>query len=105
MGGSICSFCKRLARNSQSWVIVCGKLTWMGHGSKREKVPRSPFTVRKGQGWWVAVRCSILTARKAGYKGEGEEAKSHCNIFNYLIWCYLCTTADHDTYESNKHNY
>lgn len=77
----------------------------MGHGSKRVKIPRGLFIGTKGQGWWVAVRYSILTAKKAGYKDGGEEAKSHCNIFNYLIWCHLCITADHDTYGSNKHNY
>lgn len=59
----------------------------------------------KGQGWWVAVRCFNTDSQKAGYKGGEEDAKSHCNIFNYLIGCYLCTTAYHDTYGSNKHNY
>lgn len=89
MGGRICSFCKREAK-THNWVAVCGKLTWMEHSGKRVKIPRGPFMDTKDQRWWVAVRCSILTARKAGYKGGGEEAKSHCNIFNYLT-CAIFT--------------
>lgn len=82
MESRICSFCKREARKSQNWVTLCGKLVWMGHGRKRVRVARGVCKRTKGQGWWVAVRCTVQTARKAGYKGGGEDTKSHCSMFN-----------------------
>lgn len=98
-------FLQEKGQKVTNWVTVCGKLMWIGHSRKRVRIPRGMCKGTEGQGWWVAIRCSVLTARKAGYKGGGEDAKSHCCIFNYLIQWYLCTTAYHDTYGSNKHNY
>lgn len=77
----------------------------MAHGTKMLRVLRGMFKGPEGQGWWMAVRCTVQAARKAGYRGGRENVKSHCGIFNYLSWCYLYMAAYCDTYGSNKHNY
>lgn len=61
------------------------KIGMDGHGSNNVRLPRGMCQGTKGQGWWVVVRCTVLNARKAGFKGGGDEAKSRCSIFNYLI--------------------
>lgn len=78
MEDSVYSFCKREARKSQKWVE-----NWHEWGMEVRgwDYLEAMFKGNKGQGWWVAVRCIVQTARKTGYKAGGENAKSHSSIF------------------------
>ena len=88
MEDSVYSFCKREARKSQKWVENWHEWGMEVRGWDYLEVM---FKGNKGQGWCVAVRCIVQTAKKQVIKLEERMPKATvAYLFNLVLSLQDC---------------